>query len=44
MNIGPNLKGMVVSLFFNVTLNDETYIIIKVEMKRVSSQNEFEKS
>jgi hypothetical protein len=33
VNTGLNLEEMLVSLFFNATLNDEIYIIIKAEMK-----------
>ena len=44
VNTGSNLEEMVVSLFFNVTLNDEIYIIIKAEMKGIISRNEIENS
>jgi hypothetical protein len=44
VNTGSNLEEVVVSLFFNVTLNDEIYIIIKAEMKGIISQNEIENS
>ena len=40
VNIGSNLEEVVVCLFFNVTLNDEIYIIIKAEMKGIISQIE----
>jgi hypothetical protein len=33
VNTESNLEEMVVSLFFNVTLNDEIYIIVKMKSK-----------